>query len=351
MIVPHNYLASNKLSRSFPSCYLYYCDHHVRNPRHRAARYAAREGYTSTYTKTSFPTFAAIFEVMATTLSQENGRNHCALEPVRVNARLLRLGLILWRVLATPAGTDRFLMTICYTTLAASTALSKLSTHQLRQTARRLIEAAISLPPDTTVLINTSALPTPRLLRLSKSLEALSSLISDFRIFVRLWGLLDIWQWGSGLLQNPPADKTLENIAWAQVAVNAAYQWLENGAYLSSKGVMGWSADKQNNAWLWSSRFWAAHVGLDLYKLLYQERKRRTRKPVGDQYGEEELNLKLQERKERVAWKRMMIVNLAYAPLTVHWSLEEGLCSDGWVGALGSIAGIAGLRELWRITA
>jgi hypothetical protein len=174
----------------------------------------------------------------------------------------------------------------------------------------------------------------------SRSLKALSDIISDFRIFVRLWGLLSIWEWGKGLLQQPPKDVLLRRIAWMQVTVNIAYQVLENGAYLASKGVLGWDEKKQNKAWLWSSRFWATHVLLEFWRLGYEWRKSKE--------GEKGKEV---ERQSVVKWKRDLVTNLAYAPLTIHWSLESGIVNDFWVGVLGTTAGMVGFLELWKNTA
>ena len=130
--------------------------------------------------------------------------------------------------------------------------------------------------------------------------------------------------------------------------MNIFYQYLENGAYLSSKGVLGWSKEKQGKAWVWSSRFWMAHVGLDLLRLGHELRKRRRRVEEVERTGgvvDEQV-----ERGIREKWRRELVVNLAYAPLTVHWSLEKGLVNEFWVGLLGSVAGITGFREAWKIT-
>jgi len=145
----------------------------------------------------------------------------------------------------------------------------------------------------------------------------------------------------------PPKDLVQRNITWAQVLVNIFYQVLENGAYLSSKGILGWDGKKQNRAWVWSSRFWAAHVGLDFGRLGY-EFWLRTRVAGKGKEIEKEGGV-VEEREVRV-WRRELAVNLAYAPLTVHWSLEEGLVSDLFVGVLGSVAGVVGFRELWKNT-
>lgn len=108
-----------------------------------------------------------------------------------------------------------------------------------------------------------------RLQRASQRIKALTDLIADVRIFIRLWGLLSIWQWGKAMWSFPPRDLIIKRIVWAQVFANVAYQSLENAAYLAQHGVLflDWSEGKRNRAWLWSARFWAAHVLLDLGRL------------------------------------------------------------------------------------
>jgi hypothetical protein len=246
------------------------------------------------------------------------------------------------RVLSTPSGTDTFLLTICYTSLLSSSLLSSLSLHRIRAAVQRIISQAIALPPNTTVIIDTSSLPPSCLLIASRRLKALSDLISDFRIFVRLWGLLSIYKWGKRVYNSPPADTLVRRIVYTQVASNIAFQYLENGAYLASKGVLGWGKEKQSRAWIWSSRFWMLHVGLDFVRL-WREAGLRTSKGKSNPGSDEEI-------KWTAKWRREMVVNAAWAPLTLHWSLEEGFASDFWVGVLGSVAGLAGFRELWRTT-
>ncbi|RDL39448.1 uncharacterized protein BP5553_03788 [Venustampulla echinocandica] len=256
-------------------------------------------------------------------------------------------------LLSSPSGTDRLLCTLGYTSLLTSTVATSISQRQLHTRARSIIEKAFALPANTTVIINASELKIPgsRLLVAGKRLKALNGLISDFRIFVRLWGLVGLWGWGKSVLlrihkernKGSPMEKDDESsdrvgtgIEAAQVLVNILYQFLENGAYLSSKGVLGWNTEKQNWAWIWSSRFWMTHVGLDFIRLA-----REWSKKGKDAEEQEKLIWK---------WRREMVVNAAYAPLTLHWSLEKGLVGDFWVGVFGSIAGLGGLREAWRVT-
>jgi len=250
----------------------------------------------------------------------------------------------LGRMLATPSGIDKVLMAIGYSSLAASSLLSSVSRARLYAAALQLIRAAADLPVGTTVLVDATKLPAPRILRAARSLEALSSLISDFRIFARLWGLIGIWQWGRGVLESPPKDATVRAITYAQVLVNVVYQVLENGAYLSSKSVLGWSSETQNKAWLWSSRCWAAHVGLEFVRLGHELVQKRAR-AKGD------LKDAAAQKAEDEGWRKEVVVNAAYAPMTVHWSLEEGCISPLTVGVLGSVVGAINVAGLWKATA
>ncbi len=159
---------------------------------------------------------------------------------------------------------------------------------------------------------------------------------------MRLWGLLSIYKWGKRVYNSPSADTLVRRIVYTQVASSIAFQYLENGAYLASKGVLGWGKEKQSAAWIWSSRFWMLHVGLDFVRL-WREAGLRASKGKSNPGSDEEI-------KWTAKWRREMVVNTAWAPLTLHWSLEKGFASDFWIGVLGSIAGLAGFRELWRTT-
>ena len=64
----------------------------------------------------------------------------------------------------------------------------------------------------------------------------------------------------------------------------------------------------------------------------------------------EEFGAKLERVREEGRWWRVVCVNAAYAPLTVHCSVEGGWVGDGVVGRLGMVVGWVGLRELWRRT-
>lgn len=70
--------------------------------------------------------------------------------------------------------------------------------------------------------------------------------------------------------------------------------------------------------------------------------------------GDEKENKMLQHElqwSQQQRWWRQAVVNGAYFPLTLHWSTDEGLLGDRWVGLLGMVAGEVTLRQAWKETA
>ena len=54
--------------------------------------------------------------------------------------------------------------------------------------------------------------------------------------------------------------------------------------------------------------------------------------------GEKEDKMRKEEEKlQDWLWWRDLVSNLAYAPMTMHWSMEGGMLSDWGVGALGRV--------------
>ncbi|CUS09759.1 unnamed protein product [Tuber aestivum] len=200
----------------------------------------------------------------------------------KFNELMVRLN----RLLSNPSGIDKVLMTTQYT-LAL-------------------------LPP--------SALSSTRSARIN--IPKLTSLISDIRMFMRLWGLVGIYTWGlSTLSASRPSP-----IEIAQVFANTCFQICENVAYLSSHGIVRIRKKTEGQLWLWSSRFWMAHVALEFVRLF-----------GGGRRGK--------------GWERALLSNCAYAPLTVHYSVEGGTISPEAIATCGSVAAVIGLQNEWRKTA
>jgi hypothetical protein len=269
----------------------------------------------------------------------------------RTDTNLLRLS----NLLSTPSGTDALLCTIGYLLELHSTLLSKYLSLALTSTATSKPGEVVLAPPSL------------RLEQLLVGAKALAGIISDFRIFVRLWGLVGIYVWARTTYNSPRltaastrVERLLRGITYAQVGAGVAFQVLENGAYLASKGVL-WNHERGRRRevtwWVWSSRFWAAHVGLELLRLGVEARSRS--KAGGGGAGEKDVladgekegkMLREEARKMGWAWWRDALSNAAYAPMTLHWSVEEGLLSELAVGVCGTIAGGTLLVDKWKST-
>lgn len=225
-------------------------------------------------------------------------------------------------------------------------------------------------------LLHSVLAKTPRLSasRLTTSLTPLTVIFDDFRVFLRLWGLLGIYSWGVSTYLTPPGDRRVRAITWGQVVACALYQGLENGAYLAGKGVLAWKEDRIARAWVWSGRAWCAYVALELARLGYeweeltgQELGRRARKPVevketgvvgteGEVVGKGELEMRMNKvedeglKEKWGKWYRDVGVNMAYAPMTVHYSLENGILGEGAIGGLGAVVGALSIGQAWNET-
>jgi hypothetical protein len=275
------------------------------------------------------------------------------------------------KLLSTPSGVDVLLCTTSYTLTLVRALLSRLLERKLANIATDIATKAdgILLPGETLIATLPAPTSTKVIAQVVGSSKALADTIADYRIFVRLWGCMGLYTWARATyLDDLPQDasrkeKTLRGLTWAAIASCVGFQVLENGAYLSSKGVLttaGWAGDagkiRENKWWLWSSRFWAVYVGVELARLgvmkfSYDEP---LKKVEGD--GEKEDKMLNEERVKAAKlrewlWWKDLASNVAYAPMTVHWSLEQGMLSDWGVGACGIVAGGALLADAWRRTA
>ncbi|KAG5647339.1 hypothetical protein DXG03_000407 [Asterophora parasitica] len=196
----------------------------------------------------------------------------------------------------------------------------------------------------------------------------IGSLIGDSRTLWRIWGLLPIIQWLVSLERNPQPTRNLLTIERLQGWSMLGYYPLEHISYLLSHGLIPATIPslaslisssakpiKLNSGKLgmWSTRFWALYVLLQLAHLredkkLLQLRQRNLRKAKVALTPTEK-----QELKQRWdSYYSELITNLAYLPLTIHWSLEKGFIkNDVLTGMFGLVAGLVSFRSGWKATA
>ncbi|ROW12194.1 hypothetical protein VMCG_00694 [Cytospora schulzeri] len=288
----------------------------------------------------------------------------------------------LQRCLSTPSGVDTLLLFVCYISRFTGAALTRLSQTLLRRTARELVALVFTLPPKTAIIFGTTSssigngggkaaarparTAAARLAALlGQRLASLGNLASETRTIARLWGLVGMYFWARRLTlqlfngstttssssekqEKEKEDSTTTSrlatvVDWAQLVSCAMFQVLENGAYLSGRGVLGWTPAEQGRAYVVGSRWLCVYTGLELGRLLAGL--------VAAKGGAEGVAATAEEEEEVEGLRRSMAINMAWAPLTLHWATEKGFLSDLAVGAGGCIPGVLQMRKLWRDTA
>ncbi|KJZ68881.1 hypothetical protein HIM_11725 [Hirsutella minnesotensis 3608] len=274
--------------------------------------------------------------------------------PARADAFIAHLQ----RCLQSRAGADAVLLFLCYSFRLGGSVLETLSRPILRLSARRLVAAAFKLPPATTVVLSATP-PHPPLaalaLRLGGRFKAMAAMISETRTMGRLWGLLGLYFAAKRLVlktcsanqESNKSEKTQDEadrlfdtlLAYAQVVSLIVFQGAENLSYLGGKKVLPFPAATQGRLSLISVRSWGLYVGMEVSRLLI-ERSRRVSSGVA-----------ATDVRWMADWRRRFLRNLAWAPLTVHWSTPNGILPDLMVSLLAAYPATCGMLDLWRDTA
>lgn len=265
------------------------------------------------------------------------------------------------KVLASSATVDKNLYFICYFTLLLSSILNNKPAIKsfLRKQLRHLLcvvnnisKSAFGKDLKTSTCKSVSAVfnDTPKeesnekepeekaaassepVLKLAVHLKAISSYISDVRIFNRLTDSIKyapwiIDEWTS--LMNPAAKAPRFDrfVNFLQSMNCLVLELLENAGWLTDHN---WVGTNDNNYWcietyIWCARVWAAYVVIELLELF-----RRT--PVS---------------KWNKSWRIEVFKQAIQIPLVVHWSMYEGCLLPFWVGVCGSGASWWGFKDMW----
>ncbi|KAH7884424.1 hypothetical protein F5I97DRAFT_1889451 [Phlebopus sp. FC_14] len=199
------------------------------------------------------------------------------------------------------------------------------------------------------------------------SFASFASVIGDFKMLGRFWGMLPILQWMIALERNPPPTRALLNIERLQGWCMLAYYPLEHLYYLRAHNLIPSTipsmlplvrrASKRihlnaNALAMWSCRAWAVYVILQFAHLmedrnLLMMRERNLKKGKGA-VGQNKENL----RDRWDAFWNEFVANSANLPLAIHWSLEKGLfANDVWLNVFAFINAVAAFRGGWKATA
>lgn len=258
------------------------------------------------------------------------------------------------KVLASTATVDANLYFICYFTLLVSSVLkekprirfflAKSKHHLLRLVQRVAATTGTDLrrhrnksvarhfsqpPPLWAQYEHASDKPVSPL---AVHLSAISSYLSDIRIFNRLTEAIKYMPWiidEFAAMVAPSAVPRLDRVVNFAQAINClVLELFENAGWLTDHN---WVGTGDNDYWcietyVWCSRVWGLYLVVEVLELL-------RRVPVS---------------KWDALWRLLLFKQVVQLPLVVHWLLREGCLLPFWVGLFGSGASYWGFRDVWR---
>lgn len=280
--------------------------------------------------------------------------------PSAVDAFIARLQ----RCLQSRGDADVVLFFLCYLTRLSGAVLEDVSRATLKSSAQRLIDLAAKLPPSTTVTLSgpvggtTGAVLAAGALRLAGRLKAFSGLLTEVRTFGRLWGLIGLYFAAKRLVLSrlaPKNDSISEKqtssstfstlLSIAQITSLISFQATENIAFLASKKVLLLPPATTGRIARWSVRSWMCYVYMEVGRHLLE---RGQRVSAARAKG---TTVKQEDAEWDATWKRDFFRNLAWAPLTVHWAVDNGPLSELAISLLAFYPACGQIRDLWRAKA
>ncbi|KAI5290368.1 hypothetical protein KEM54_001734 [Ascosphaera aggregata] len=251
------------------------------------------------------------------------------------------------RLVSTSIGEDRFIGTCGYT--------AQIIHYLISPAFSSLINRYRSLQGKSR---NVPAIANKNATKISPQLLALSALASETRTTLRLLGLFPLLTWGSSTLKSPPRDKVLGPITFTQIISIILYQYLENVAWLTTKGVLSPSnfivrrLGGVSRTFIYSVRFWLFYIILQILKIVRERqlaRQARLTKEATGKWDDESVRAEAEGLR---AAKKSLVSSLSWLPLCMHWSFENGIgVPQEVVGLLSFIAGSWALKDQWAETA
>ncbi|KAF8340308.1 uncharacterized protein EI90DRAFT_2966093 [Cantharellus anzutake] len=192
----------------------------------------------------------------------------------------------------------------------------------------------------------------------AKGLQKFAGTLSAARRVSGLWGVLPIIKWISAIERSHPASRSIQTIERAQALSMLAFYTLENLSFFTSASApvlaKYFSPRVSSKASLWSLRAWAVYTILQLahlkadWKQLRRKERVLGKSAVGETTDVDVLALK----KQKTAILMSAIENLAFLPLTIHWSFGGRIFeSDLPINLLNLVAALASFNAGWDATA
>jgi hypothetical protein len=261
------------------------------------------------------------------------------------------------RVLSTSDGIEASLCTLYYGLRLLHSRLAHLLEVSYERMADEIVaRASKTMMPGEIVGANIEP-PHVKLRDHCERARGAGATIYKLRCFLRLWGLVRIYDSARATHNRPPHDPIIKLLAWSQIGAKSTYQILENGAFLANIGLFrskDWRA-RAPKWWAWSNRAYMISVVLNLLRLLrvrqlqYNEEFGAQGKAAEEHLNvESKVNVNSEELKKR--WVGDLCATVGWIAPTLYLSYEDPLespVSESWMGISGIVPGIIALQDVW----
>ncbi|KAJ2082435.1 hypothetical protein H4R24_001603 [Coemansia sp. RSA 988] len=189
----------------------------------------------------------------------------------------------------------------------------------------------------------------------SERVRILSNLVADYRIMIRLTGLVPMSQFIRYSEQFPAPTPLLQ---WLNRVMNLSlvcYYPLEHIYWLGAHRIIPLTDNLVETSGYWSCRFWAVWVALQFVHLGEEYRVIKDRRRQVFTKGRSDA-IKMQQELDAIdvekrSWNTQLLINACYFPLTLHWSTRGSTFPDVAVGLCGTVAALAQAYNVWKATA
>ncbi|KAF5632690.1 hypothetical protein F52700_6226 [Fusarium sp. NRRL 52700] len=189
--------------------------------------------------------------------------------------------------------------------------------------------------------LNSMAMSTTRVANCSR---ALCTMLDEWQIMNRLFGVLDMWKAAQDLIKRISTERSAGNpvkkldtgIQASQILCLTSFHVSEAIGFLSSRGIIKRSAKSEEELTFLAIRSWAAFTMIEIGRLSLEW--------MNTMQDKEKLATKTWKAK----WKSDMLQNLAWASVASHWSLRDGLIPEAFVSPLAVFATWSLVKDAWR---
>jgi hypothetical protein len=192
----------------------------------------------------------------------------------------------------------------------------------------------------------------PAMAKAAGRFQTLAGFLDEWQMINRMFGLLDVLV-GTGKFLREVRRRKKENLAVDRkdIALEGLqhvsmifFHLSEGAACLASKKILTLPSKRQNQLSFAAVRAWAVFTFLDLARGVIEYKKMTKRGDATSPKEQKEGGQDMQQ------WRSQFLINLAWAPVTVHWGVDGGLLPDSLASLLAVYATSGIFKDVWKRT-